>query len=356
MKTTSRSGFAAAFPGGSSGVSQQDLSNAFVSPADAAISQEIAAVAEMSFNSLTAAVQQPTGRKRKTASSVNKAMQDDSQVQQQQVLSQEMDPDDSDSADMLSSLPQKRKTRTKWTDSETNDLLRGCNTYGVGNWKKILQDTQFTFNNRSAVDLKDRFRTYFPDEYRRLYPNATTHGGRRQRAPLPNALPKVNRKERRSFTADEDARLLQGFLKHGPSWSKIQKDEDLNLYERRSTDLRDRFRNAFPEKYAAAGFKTRPKSSAGGSRQSRTAPIVQDTDSALDSLDNLLNGNASWVTEDDHNSAGLFAASDLVDNGSGNAADVFYDTGDHLGTSQLVGRDDKIPIDPKVTEASARRK
>ncbi|KAK9462266.1 uncharacterized protein V1516DRAFT_674170 [Lipomyces oligophaga] len=243
---------------------------------------------------------------------------------------------------------QKRKTRTKWTDAETNDLLRGCTIHGVGNWKKILQDAQFTFNNRSAVDLKDRFRTYFPDEYRRLYPNATTHGGRRQRAPLPTALPKVNRKERRSFTPSEDQRLLQGFLKHGPSWSKIQKDEEFRLFDRRSTDLRDRFRNAFPDRYEQAGFKTRAKSSSSSSRQMRTAPVMQPD--PVGSIDlELLAGNATWA--DDQNSE-LFPNSDLVDaSGAGPGANVFYDP------SHLVVRDDsKIPIDPKVTEASSRRK
>ncbi|KAK9475833.1 hypothetical protein V1514DRAFT_299807 [Lipomyces japonicus] len=254
----------------------------------------------------------------------------------------------------------KRKPRTKWSDAETNDLLQGCTVHGVGNWKKILQDPAFSFNNRSAVDLKDRFRTYFPDEYRRLYPNATTHSGRRQRAPLPNALPKVNRKERRSFTADEDRRLLQGFLKHGPSWSKIQKDEELKLIDRRSTDLRDRFRNAFPDKYEAAGFKTRPKSSA-ASRQVRTAPITTNLDNAqpavADLVDNILSGNSStWGGPDDEQNSGLFSASDLVDPSSANggANDNFFDTSSAIA-AQLV-QDRKIPIDPKVTEASSRRK
>ncbi|KAK9457142.1 hypothetical protein V1511DRAFT_150415 [Dipodascopsis uninucleata] len=256
---------------------------------------------------------------------------------------------------------QKRRTRTKWTDSETNDLLRGCNVYGVGNWKKILQDPQFNFNNRSAVDLKDRFRTYFPDEYRRLYPNATTHGGRRQRAPLPAPLPKVNRKERRKFTPEEDQRLLEGFLKHGPSWSKIQKDEELNLFERRSTDLRDRFRNAFPEKYAAAGFKTRPKTSS-SSRNMRTAPTnpqvttTQMDQTATEIVDNLLaaGGSPAWGADDDQNNALFAAANDLVDPSSNSAnSEAFYDAA--ASASAAMAQLEKIPIDPKVTEASRRK-
>ncbi|KAK9370191.1 hypothetical protein V1509DRAFT_616995 [Lipomyces kononenkoae] len=325
----------------SQAISQSDLSTAFITSADIADTASAINLAQNLAGATVAA--QPTARKRKAPA---KNVQQQQQQQQQQQHQQQP-------------LSQKRKTRTKWTDAETNDLLRGCNTYGVGNWKKILQDPQFTFNSRSAVDLKDRFRTYFPDEYRRLYPNATTHGGRRQRAPLPNALPKVNRKERRSFTPEEDARLLEGFLKHGPSWSKIQKDEELHLFERRSTDLRDRFRNAFPEKYAAAGFKTRPKHSA-GNRQTRTAPVETVPEQGVsDIVDNILNGNAAnWGAEDDHNGALFGATSDLVDPtaGAGGSGDAFYDASSGP-MAQLVGsNDNKIPIDPKVTEASARRK
>jgi hypothetical protein len=29
-----------------------------------------------------------------------------------------------------------RRTRSKWTQEETNDLIKGCGIHGVGNWKK----------------------------------------------------------------------------------------------------------------------------------------------------------------------------------------------------------------------------
>jgi hypothetical protein len=29
-----------------------------------------------------------------------------------------------------------RRTRSKWTQAETNDLIKGCGIHGVGNWKK----------------------------------------------------------------------------------------------------------------------------------------------------------------------------------------------------------------------------
>ncbi|PWN51642.1 hypothetical protein IE53DRAFT_303215, partial [Violaceomyces palustris] len=50
----------------------------------------------------------------------------------------------------------------KWSAEETQALVDGCNKHGVGNWKKILSDPDLhdKFNERTAGDLKDRFRTY----------------------------------------------------------------------------------------------------------------------------------------------------------------------------------------------------
>lgn len=79
--------------------------------------------------------------------------------------------------------------------------------------------------------------------------------GRPQKIPHTVGLSKSTRKERKQFTPEEDERLLEGFFLHGPCWTRISKDANLGLQNRRSTDLRDRFRNAFPERYAAAGFK-----------------------------------------------------------------------------------------------------
>ena len=61
-----------------------------------------------------------------------------------------------------------RRTRSKWTVEETQDLIKGCSLHGVGSWKKyaperiirtnvrILEDPSLKFNNRTSVDLKDR--------------------------------------------------------------------------------------------------------------------------------------------------------------------------------------------------------
>lgn len=126
----------------------------------------------------------------------------------------------------------------------------------MGNWKKVLDDSQFHFNGRSSVDLKDRFRTCFPKEYKKAngrgseedsdvgQPRPAPAGDtivvtpvqpRAPKAPdsdkgkrkatkteihhaevleklgISRTFPKVQRRERREFTAEEDARLLQGF-------------------------------------------------------------------------------------------------------------------------------------------------
>lgn len=58
------------------------------------------------------------------------------------------------------------KPRRKWTEEETNHLLIGVSRHGVGKWTSILEDPDFQFNDRTAGDLKDRFRTCCPDELR----------------------------------------------------------------------------------------------------------------------------------------------------------------------------------------------
>ncbi|KAJ6457618.1 hypothetical protein C8R45DRAFT_563505 [Mycena sanguinolenta] len=197
-----------------------------------------------------------------------------------------------------------KKVRRKWTPEETQMLVDGCRIHGVGNWKAILSDPSLSFQNRSPVDLKDRFRTYFPEAYRTHYPNARTHlpaslaraaspsshpiasssssSLSPSHATTPNAAPsslpsKPNRSthadgtplfplpspahpKRRPFSAEEDSALLAGFRKHGAAWAAIAKDAPVfGLTGRRSMDLRDRFRNAWPGEYERAGYKARPK-------------------------------------------------------------------------------------------------
>ncbi len=104
------------------------------------------------------------------------------------------------------------------------------------------------------------FRTYFPDAYKQHYPNAKTHLSSKVRSALPDGtsiFEKTRSKKRRPFTEEEDRALKAGYDKYGTVWATIVKDPIFQEQNRRSTDLRDRFRNAFPDLYQAAGYKPR---------------------------------------------------------------------------------------------------
>ncbi|KAI1790844.1 hypothetical protein LXA43DRAFT_890168 [Ganoderma leucocontextum] len=165
---------------------------------------------------------------------------------------------------------------------ETQMLVAGCNKWGVGNWKSILNDPEFKFDGRSPVDLKDRFRTYYPDAYRQHYPNAKTHLSSKVRSALPDGtsiFEKTRSKKRRPFTEEEDRALKAGYDKHGTVWATIVKDPIFQAQNRRSTDLRDRFRNAFPDLYQAAGYK--PRNTTKKKRDIPSQPMRAATDDSL---------------------------------------------------------------------------
>ncbi|CAD6883992.1 unnamed protein product [Tilletia controversa] len=150
-----------------------------------------------------------------------------------------------------------------WSEDETNALVEGCNKHGIGNWKAMLLDKDIAhrFADRTAGDLKDRFRTYFPDTYHEVYPNAKTHHSHRVRGKDSaghSIFQKVKTNQRRPFSPAEDDAIKRGYEKHGSHWSVIARDPVFSGL-RRATDLRDRFRNAFPAEYEKAGYKPRPK-------------------------------------------------------------------------------------------------
>lgn len=168
--------------------------------------------------------------------------------------------------------------RHMWSQDETNALVDGCNKYGVGNWKAILNDEELSgrFKGRIPGDLKDRFRTYFPDAYHDLYPNAKTHTSQAVRSKAPDGssiFEKGKTKERRPFTPAEDDVLKRGYQQHGSHWAVIAR-EPVFEGRRKSTDLRDRFRNAFPELYQLAGYKARTRSTRKDRRQSSSSSMT----------------------------------------------------------------------------------
>ncbi len=93
-----------------------------------------------------------------------------------------------------------------------------------------------------------------------MYPNAKTHLSKAVRgrdSEGKSIFEKGKTKERRPFTPEEDAALRAGYQQYGSHWALIAKNPIFNG-QRRAIDLRDRFRNAFPEDYERAGFKPRP--------------------------------------------------------------------------------------------------
>ncbi|KAI1772743.1 hypothetical protein F4818DRAFT_138443 [Hypoxylon cercidicola] len=201
------------------------------------------------------------------------------------------------------------KPRRKWSEEETNHLLLGVSKHGVGRWTDILEDPEYRFNDRTAGDLKDRFRTCCPEELRaspaikgdiskEKQPVSRSKGRpkkglmsenilneteeeaeveqaqsvqndsdptptrqRKSRAHrkkmedlvelgIKGPFKKSHRRERRPFSEQDDREILEGFELYGPQWTKIQRDPRFNLSTRQPTDLRDRLRNKYPEKFA----------------------------------------------------------------------------------------------------------
>lgn len=144
------------------------------------------------------------------------------------------------------------RARKKWSEEETNHLLLGVAKHGVGKWTDIVDDPSFSFNGRSGVDLKDRFRTCCPAELRGDAPRED--GTRQSRAHrrkmedlaqlgIQGPFRSSPRRARRPFTEQDDRDIAEGYRKYGPAWTRIQRDPKLHLQSRQATDLRDRFRN-----------------------------------------------------------------------------------------------------------------
>ena len=184
--------------------------------------------------------------------------------------------------------PSKSRKNNKWSDQETNDLIRGVAKFGIGCWTKILNCEEYHFERRTALDLKDRFRVYCPEHYktnRKSRSSRTSLGGNSSGASqeirlvadggkdariterktpavtretgFEGSFAKSSRRKRTGYTKAEDDAIWQGFQRHGKAWLTIQNDQSLCLGNRTSTDIRDRFRTNWPEEYEKAGLKTR---------------------------------------------------------------------------------------------------
>ncbi|KAF7926606.1 hypothetical protein BELL_0264g00060 [Botrytis elliptica] len=226
------------------------------------------------------------------------------------------------------------KTRKRWSEDETNNLLLGVDKYGVGKWMDILEDPKFTFNNRSGVDLKDRFRTCCPEELRagsrksgnyhtgtkaesakaqsktelvtfdpltgnfmtgedqetdETLSNSGSNPGRKPRNHRRNLtslqelgikapFKQSDRRKKRPFSNQDDREIREGYNIYGPAWTRIQRDPQFNLQDRQPTDLRDRLRNKHPELFRSGEDDT-----------TRTASQSQSKPTQVEDLSNTSN-------------------------------------------------------------------
>ncbi|OIW30856.1 hypothetical protein CONLIGDRAFT_562424, partial [Coniochaeta ligniaria NRRL 30616] len=108
------------------------------------------------------------------------------------------------------------KPRRKWSREETNNLLLGVNKHGVGKWTTILEDPEYSFNDRIAGDLKDRFRTCCPQETRDQLTLKDSGSGKQRATPgyrPKKSIPLENILNENILIADENLRRTR----KGPS-------------------------------------------------------------------------------------------------------------------------------------------
>ncbi|KAI4256571.1 MAG: hypothetical protein L6R42_006138 [Xanthoria sp. 1 TBL-2021] len=155
------------------------------------------------------------------------------------------------------------RKRSKWSEVETRNLIKGIDKFGVGKWTKILNDPDYYFSEgRNAIDLKDRFRTLMGNppaqpleggSYQQLLGYVDGPRNRKlERQSQKDELQQSKRKPKHLWSEEEDESLVEGYQKHGFCWKDIANDSTLALENRTGTQIRDRFRKRFPELYGEA--------------------------------------------------------------------------------------------------------
>ena len=125
-----------------------------------------------------------------------------------------------------------------WTEIEDTNLEKGYKKHGFC-WTDITQDSELNLSHKTGPQVRDRFRTKFPE----LYGGDARRNPSRQRS-----HPKIIQRKG-TWTDVEDANLENGYKKHGFSWAKIVNDPELSLTHKTGPQIRDRFRTRFPSLY-----------------------------------------------------------------------------------------------------------
>lgn len=177
----------------------------------------------------------------------------------------------------------------EWTDQMSYALQEGYRRYGPRNWAQLLSDPLLGphFPGWSTDELEDTVRSKFPHLFREKPAGPSSNPRKQLRtSQQQTAGPslKARSRERRAFTKSEDEALLQGFQRFGTHWARISRDPVFQG-QRSSTDIRDRFRNAFHDEYVKAGYKPRTKASKRdrgekkSKQASKSSPTPMDTPS-----------------------------------------------------------------------------
>lgn len=117
-------------------------------------------------------------------------------------------------------------------------MERGYRKHGFC-WTSIAQDPDLNISHRTGPQIRDRFRTKFPELYSGDFKQDPS-----ERRPLHKS---IHRKG--SWNDAEDADLEKGYQKHGFSWARIVADPELSLGHKTGPQVRDKFRTRFPELY-----------------------------------------------------------------------------------------------------------
>lgn len=145
----------------------------------------------------------------------------------------------------------------------------------------------------------DSFRTLFPRGFpppgssvdaqaQQTHDSSDSHPEQwdaQQELPLDRSSPppdprdgKRQKKARRVWTAEEDVALVNGYRQYGFQWCQMVKDTSLKFVDRTGPQVRDRFRQKFPELYAQQSAPAiDPRSYSNGKPKSiseRRAPVL----------------------------------------------------------------------------------
>lgn len=220
-----------------------------------------------------------------------------------------------------SSEPHKKWRR--WSHEETVQLLIAMEKWGIGYWKEMHADPAFNFGTRRPQDLKDRYRIISPGGLKRkrkgkgkkkgkengedpaevkpatdtatasssgspqdnpiAHPQSspTTVNPENFPFPIPPYKFRPRRGGRRFWSEAEHYNLMKGFARYGYQWTAIRNDSELDLANRKATDIRDKFRSLFPFEYIKA--QSRP-------------PVSKTRDDDDGEEDDGLAGTESWAT------------------------------------------------------------